>query len=110
MRRIDIDIAQDFSDMPYGRYSLDGPDNGERFRKEILVPAFKENDEIHVFMDGTLGYGSSFLDEAFAGLYRNEGISKSDIKRKLHLHSELNYVIESVFKYIDEAQKDNAGR
>lgn len=99
-----IYIADDFSDMPYGRYEKDGPDNGQRFREEYLLPALIKFDEVQVYMDGALGYGSSFLDEAFAGLFRNEGISKSEIKSKLKLFCSQNYIVESIWDYIEEAR------
>lgn len=106
MKQVTINIADQFSDMPYGRYQIDGPDNGERFRKELLLPALKDNDLVIVEMDGVMGYGSSFLDEAFAGLYRSEGISKEMIRKKLKLKCELNYIIESVWQYLDEAKPE----
>ncbi len=101
-----INIAEEFSDMPYGRYEVDGPDNGERFRKKFLLPAINDYDIVHVYMDGAMGYGSSFLDEAFAGLFRNEGIDKATLKKKIKLHCSLNYVIDSIWQYIDEAKKE----
>lgn len=104
MKQITINIAEQFSDMPYGRYPIDGPDNGERFRKELLLPAVENHDVVIVEMDGVMGYGSSFLDEAFAGLYRSEGISKDVLKKKLQLKCELKYIVESVWQYIDEAK------
>ncbi|KQN46803.1 hypothetical protein ASE93_11855 [Serratia sp. Leaf50] len=104
MKEQKINIADQFSDMPYGRYDIDGPDNGERFRKELLLPAIHDYDLVHIYMDGAFGYGSSFLDEAFAGLFRNEGIDKETIKRKIKLHCSLNYIIESIWQYVDEAK------
>ncbi|HAT4911985.1 TPA: STAS-like domain-containing protein [Serratia marcescens] len=106
MKVTNINIAEQFSDMPYGRYEIDGPDNGERFRTEILYPAFLDSEIVNVYMDGALGYGSSFLDEAFAGLYRSNGITKEDIRRKLKLHCSLDYIVKSTWQYIDEAKMD----
>lgn len=65
-----IVIAESFSLYPGGRNSDDGDYNGERFRKEYLEPALKKNEDIRIDLNGTAGYGSSFLDEAFAGLIR----------------------------------------
>lgn len=106
MSEIKIDIAEQFSDMPYGRYEIDGPDNGERFRKDFLVPALKGNNTVLIFMDGAMGYGSSFLDESFGGLVRNEGFDKATLKKKLKLNCSLNYIIESVWQYIEEAKRE----
>jgi len=101
-----IDIAEDFSDVPYGRYSTDGPDNGQRFREEYLKDALLEYDEVHVYLDGAMGYGSSFLDEAFAGLYRNNGFDKRLLSQKLKIITELNFLEESIWEYIKEAKKE----
>jgi len=65
-----INIARDFSRAPAGRYVTDGPNSGERFRDQILIPALNKKDTITLELDGTRGYGSSFLEEAFGGLKR----------------------------------------
>ena len=66
-----INIARDFSPVPAGRFLADGPDSGERFRTDFLLPAFRAGDQnIEIEIDGTAGYGSSFLEEAFGGLIR----------------------------------------
>jgi len=101
-----INIAEEFSDMPYGRYTVDSPDNGTRFRDDFLFPLFEGADEVHVYMDGALGYGSSFLDEAFAGLYRTKGISKDVLRKKLKLFCSQEYVVTSAWDYIDVAKPE----
>lgn len=98
-----IYIAEEFSDIPFGRNEDDGPDNGKRFREEILYPKFVKADIVNVYMDGAMGYGSSFLDEAFAGLYRNHGIDKDTIRKKLKLHSSLDFILKSAWQFVDEA-------
>lgn len=71
-----IDIADRFSRHPAGRVPADGPDNGERFRDEILVPTLRaalacnEGARVIVNIDGCRSFGSSFLEEAFGGLAR----------------------------------------
>lgn len=102
----EIHIAEDFSDVPYGRYDEDGPDNGQRFREEHLLRAFQECDEVHVYLDGAMGYGSSFLEEAFGGLYRTNGIDKSIIKNKLKIFTELDFLKDSIWGYIADAKKE----
>lgn len=66
--------VKDFTRFPGPRYIKLGKHSGEEFRNTILIPAIKENSPVLVDLDGTIGYGSSFLDEAFAGLLR-AGIS-----------------------------------
>ncbi|MBL0909094.1 STAS-like domain-containing protein [Pectobacterium carotovorum] len=101
-----IYIADDFSDVPYGRYDEDGPDNGQRFRENHLLEALKDYDEVHVYLDGAMGYGSSFLEEAFGGLYRTNGIDKNTIKKKLKIVTDLEFLKESIWDYIADARKE----
>jgi hypothetical protein len=100
----EINIGLEFSDMPFGRYDTDGIDNGQRFRKEKLIPIFDEFDLIIINMDDALGYGSSFLDEAFAGLYRDENRTKEEIINKFQFNYSVQSVIDSIYTYIDEAE------
>lgn len=82
-----IDIGRDFSEVPSGRFPADGEFNGERFRKELLVPALKRSDRVVIDIDGTEGFGSSFLEEAFGGLVRSEGFAYDELERKLVISS-----------------------
>lgn len=81
--RVVIDIGKHFSEVPAGRFPDDGPDNGERFRVQFLVPALRESNTVEVVLDNTEGYGSSFLEEAFGGLVRLEGFTTRDLSERL---------------------------
>src|SRR5262249_10849139 len=74
-----------FSPSPGGRHEEDGDFNGEKFRRSLLVPALKTGDQVQVLIDGTSGYGSSFLEEAFGGLVRWEGFTADALKRVLNI-------------------------
>ena len=50
-------------------------------------------------MDGTRGYGSSFLEEAFGGLVR-KGFSQDQILSSFELNSSDPSLIEEVHDYI----------
>ncbi|NII75175.1 hypothetical protein FHW84_003773 [Dyella sp. SG562] len=80
-----INIAQDFSDVPSGRFPEDGPFNGQLFRERFLVPVLKRSEVVDVVLDNAEGYGSSFLEEAFAGLVRVNHFKKDFLKKHLHL-------------------------
>lgn len=69
----------DFSEFPGPRHEHIGPFSGQRFREEVLLPAIKEHgiSNISIDLDGTAGYGSSFLEETFGGLIR-DGIPYSE--------------------------------
>lgn len=101
-----IKIKDDFSRYPLGRDDSDGPFNGEKFRKEHLVPALRMHEKVTVYLDGPKGYGSSFLEEAFGGLVRKENFSKDDLKRKLVItYEEPVYELykDEAWEYIEEA-------
>jgi len=65
-----IDVRCDFSYFPGGRYRKGGENSGEEFRDDFLIPALREHDVVAVHLDGTNGYGSPFLEEAFGGAVR----------------------------------------
>lgn len=100
MNKKTIEIAKDFTPFPAGRYEKDGPYTGEGFRKRILVPALKQHDSVEIILDGTVGYGSSFLEESFGGLIREEGFSYEEINNKLILTSKRKSIIKSIENYI----------
>ena len=100
--RKDIDIGQEFTRFPAGRYVTDGNFSGEKFRDTVLIPALRNFREVRVFLDGTMGYGSSFLEEAFGGLIR-QGLKKEDVLRRLLLISSDRSIVEEIQEYIAKA-------
>jgi hypothetical protein len=97
---------KDFSKFPGPRYKKLGDNSGEAFREDVLIPAIKENIEIKVNLDGVAGYGSSFLDEAFAGLIRS-GISPRKVTEIVNnLESEDPELVKEINEYVgDEIKK-----
>ncbi len=81
-----IKVADEFARAPVGRYISDGPNSGERFRKDFLIPALKESNSVVLQFDGTRPIGSSFLEEAFGGL-RRAGFQAADLIKKLKVLS-----------------------
>ena len=69
-KTVKINIAEDYTQYPGGRYPNDGEGNGESFRAKFLVPVLDAGDRAEIILDGTQGYPSSFLEEAFGGLVR----------------------------------------
>ncbi|MEX3937407.1 STAS-like domain-containing protein [Paraburkholderia phymatum] len=103
-----ISVARQFSEVPVGRFYSDGPDSGERFRDTLLEPALKEHDVVQIDLDGTDGYGSSFLEEAFGGIVRKLHLSEQEAKRRIQFHStDPSYVIE-INDYMRDAAKRTA--
>lgn len=97
-----ISIAKDFSPHPAGRYVTDGPFSGERFRDDLLYPALRDNDRVEIDMDGALGYGSSFLEEAFGGLIRKHRMNAKMLREKLCVKCSVHIYESRVWQYIDE--------
>lgn len=82
-----INVANDFSRLPYGRYRWQGNFSGEAFREDLLLPALSRDGEVLVDLDGTSGVGPSFLEEAFGGLIR-AGLKLDQILSKLTIKSD----------------------
>jgi len=96
MSEMMFSIARDFSPHPGPRYKDQGQNSGEMLRRK-LARLLRENAEtILIDLDGTRGIGSSFLDEAFGGLVRSEGIAKDDLVKRLKFRS----IVDP--SYIDE--------
>ena len=72
-------VAKDFSKSPAGRFKTDGPFSGQHLREDFIIPALNKFDKVIVNLDGTIGYGSSFLEEAFKGLDYRLIIESSDM-------------------------------
>ncbi|HDT1126738.1 TPA: STAS-like domain-containing protein [Morganella morganii subsp. morganii] len=105
MKQKIITIVNDFSKKPYGRYPGDGDSNGEVFRKKYLVPALKESDQVIVVLTGYNRYGRSFIDEAFGGLVRDEGFTKSELDNKLRcIHDDLPSIELLISERIEAAE------
>jgi len=99
-----IDVAKQFTKFPAGRRSGDGDFSGETFRKRFLEPAFHSDaDKIVVELDGTFGYGSSFLEEAFGGLVREMKLEPGVVLGKIELHSSDASLIDEITDYIKNA-------
>ncbi len=111
MESIKIKIAKDFSDSPGPRYIDEGKFSGEMFRIELLLKVFQkaiaENKKVIVDLDGTYGYGTSFLEESFGGLIRNENVNYNEIINRLEIIStEEDYLKDDVYKYLEDAQNE----
>ncbi|MCA3132921.1 MAG: STAS-like domain-containing protein [Rhodocyclaceae bacterium] len=98
-----INLALDFSRHPAGRFLTDGPFSGQRFREEFLVPALKKARTVVIRLDGARGYGSSFLEEAFGGLVREEQMTVEDVLARVRFESSDPSVLLEITEYIKDA-------
>lgn len=98
--------VKEFTEFPGPRYRSLGPFSGEEFREDVLVPAIKAHGtNIEIDLDDTFGYGSSFLEEAFGGLLRDNTISVEQAKELAnHIISEEDpSLAEEVRSYLIDA-------
>jgi hypothetical protein len=101
---VTINVAKEFSRFPGGRFLEDGEFSGQRFRDEFLVPALETNSHVQVELDGTLGYGSSFLEEAFGGLVREAGFKPEEVLQNLILETSNETLRFTIHSYIQQAK------
>jgi hypothetical protein len=101
-----LSVAEDFSNTPGPRYRKDGEFSGEEFLEEFLEPAFikaKADDGILlVDLDGTAGFATSFLEEAFGGLARK--YPGENVGNRLEFKSDDEaYLVDDIRTYVREA-------
>lgn len=99
-----INIARDFTRTPGARYRSDGPFSGEEFREDKLEPLFNNADieTIRVELDGTRGYATSFLEEAFGGIARKYGVAQCQERLRI-VSDEDALLAEEIQGYIRDA-------
>jgi hypothetical protein len=98
-----VSVARNFTRFPSGRHKAKGSTSGEEFRQTFLEPALRSGERIEVDLDGTLGYGSSFLEEAFGGLVRSLELAPDRLFDLLTIKSEDPLIIQEVRNYVLEA-------
>ena len=98
-----INIAKDFSKYPGPRYERLGKFSGEKFRDDILMSALGVG-EVVVQLDGTVGYGSSFLHEAFGGAARKTRVGKDNLR----LESDDEYLVRKYGNTLMMRKKQSA--
>ncbi|EGT0642947.1 STAS-like domain-containing protein [Citrobacter braakii] len=86
---------------PGPRFNSLGPSSGEDFRGWI-VKELKRSHDLTIDLDGTEGYGSSFLEESFGGLIR-EGIDINIVRAIKYISNEEPELVEEIKEYIEEA-------
>ena len=101
-----IDVGPDFSRFPAGRDREDGRYSGQAFREDHLVPALDKGGKVEVRLDSAIGYGSSFLEEAFGGLVRVHEFTEFDLDERLILKSDDKMLLDEIRGYIFDASQE----
>jgi len=105
-----LKISKEFSRTPGPRYLREGDFSGELFRNSLLVPAIsqaiKDNYILKIDLDGTAGYGTSFLEESFGGLIRENHLDYNAILKHVEFISqEESYLTEDILEYLGDANE-----
>ena len=90
----------DFTEYPGPRYKEQGESSGEEFYVKVLNEKFytcyKEDCLLVIYLDGTAGYPSSFLDEAFGELIYD--FSEKIVQKHLYFETIFNKKREEKLK------------
>ncbi|MDY2987159.1 MAG: STAS-like domain-containing protein [Peptoniphilus sp.] len=93
--------VKEFTTTPGGRYKQISSFSGEEFRDDILRPAIEEainkGENIVINLDGTYGYPTSFLDEAFGKLCKY--FTNNELKKITYISNDEPSLIQDIEKY-----------
>ena len=109
-----IKIRRDFTTAPGPRYRSEGDHSGEQFREDVLQPkvqlAVTNGEELTIDLDGTSGYGTSFLEESFGGLIRECHFTLAQLKSILRFKSsDEPELIDEINEYLNDAETAKRG-
>jgi hypothetical protein len=101
-------VAQQYSQTPGARYRTDGIFSGQEFYEEHLKELFENaigtKTKLIINLDGTDGYATSFLDEAFGRLAQDFGV-KSVFDNIEIISEEEPDLLDEINEYIKNAHK-----
>lgn len=107
-------MVTQYSEYPGPRYSNQGDCSGEDFYHKKLNEAFAQvvlkNQLLTVNLDGTAGYASSFLDEAFGNLIFDFTLKKVKSKIKIISNQEpdwIEMIVNEVFVDWEQRRIEN---
>lgn len=99
-----IDVGKDFARLPFGRHPADGSNSGERFRKDMLIPALEDSECVEIDFDATMGVGPSFLDESFGVLIKERKLTPREFKTMFRIVSKKD---PDIFEIIEQVIIDH---
>jgi hypothetical protein len=103
-----LSVARDFSETPGPRYKHEGDFSGELFMETLLQPRYERaraaRAKLVVDLDGTEGYATSFLEQAFGGLARV--FAQSEVLTTLEfISNDEPYLVDEIRRYIRDARR-----
>ena len=106
-------IAAEFGKTPSARKEEEGKLSGIELRNNLKVlirQNIESNELISIDMDGTAGYGSSFLEEVFGGLVRVEGFTLAELERHMVIKTTEDPDLEDeIWEDIRDAEEEKHG-
>ena len=108
-----IIFIDDFARLMVGRTAEDHPNNGQKFREEVLLPKLRKatkDDPLVVVLDGADGYGASFLKEAFGGLIAKNHYTREAVDSLIKIEATSFYTVykRGIELLLDEVEKELA--
>jgi hypothetical protein len=97
-------FADEYTRYPGGRLRKDGPFSGEAFRDDVLLPLLDGHQVVKFDLSGAVGFGSSFLDEAFGEIGKRLGLAACD-KRMSFAADDDPALVELIWAKIAKAAK-----
>ncbi|MCH9664906.1 MAG: hypothetical protein K0U41_03560 [Gammaproteobacteria bacterium] len=97
----------DFAEYPGGRNIKYGPNSGEKFRREVLLPALRKHDLIEIDIARCYTYAPGFVDEITAHVIRAGFLTHAEYCRRISFVSdkENEFFIKDMFeKFRDEQE------
>lgn len=110
MDKIIFKVVKEFSRTPSARVAKEGRFPGTDLRSKItpfIKQALQEKNIFLIDLDGASGYGTSFLEEVFGGLIREEHFKYEELKGCLKIKSdEEPELIDEIWEYIKDASNE----
>lgn len=110
MENIVFKVVSEFSRTPSARIAKEGKHPGEELRNMITPKirlALSNNVKFIIDLDEVAGYGTSFLEEVFGGLIREENFSLIQLQQVLEIKSdEEPELIDEIWQDIKDANDD----
>lgn len=110
MEDIKFFVVDGFSRTPSARIAKEGKHPGEELRA-LIVPLLRQaiENKVHlcINLDGAAGYGTSFLEEVFGGLIRDEHFTYEELDATLKIISdEEPELIDEIWDDIKDAESE----
>ena len=112
MDKIIFKVVKEFSRTPSARIAKEGRYPGTDLRSKItplIRLALQENNMFLIDLDGASGYGTSFLEEVFGGLIREEHFKHKELEKCLEIKSdEEPELVDEIWEYIKDAGNEKS--